>query len=734
MTRTNGLQHRRKALILSPSASHPQDHGNRNRVFQTTSLLKDAGYEIHFLLYPFESDWVNEVPESADEMRRTWTSFTVLPPTRPLHMPAAGEHHLIDEWWDAQIGTYLEWLFAREWFDVFVVNYTFFSKALDYAPTSTVKVLETHDMFAGRKELFVAHGAPTEFFYTTVEQEQIALDRADIVIAIKDAEAAILRRNTKSAEVISIPFYMERELLPLRPERLQNTEELRVGFIGALNSVNVLNMQRFLERFEKYRTIYMPPPISISIAGDVCLQLNANSSAVKLRGRVDDVTAFYKSIDVIVAPMSFSTGIKIKVGEALSCGKPVVATQNGFDGFPSVDPFHSLQSVDAVCRALMKLAFDRERLRLLEQRTAIAARLAHRRSLDGYGGLNKAILRRSRRIVFVTDAAIWNSDTIRQARLAQWCELCTYITRTAVIYVGTDELGKFPRNAPQLARFTDLYAPGTTAGDALRVIDTLRQSCEVIELVLSVRGSFGSEIEAALSERTTYITLDAWLPELAAMVPSLPNAAPADLLLAGEDRSQDAQTDTIETTAMRYLPAGLDMWRKRKSSSDILLALCAPGAADLIGVDTLLCTEEIGSFISIVDFRPDEEGGNENALFAHLKERDLPRMIIAVGGGSSRAAEVARCVAAYWGIRFLHISAEDFPYMVVNDEGPLMCSTYADIAGYLCTPETSEGRRAAHSGDVGWSTYWRLLTNRKAVDHVRSNPIVALQREAQARG
>ena len=65
----NNNLNKRKALVFSPSASHPQDYGNRNRVFQTTSFLNDAGYEIHFLLYPFESDWEAEVPPSAAEMR-----------------------------------------------------------------------------------------------------------------------------------------------------------------------------------------------------------------------------------------------------------------------------------------------------------------------------------------------------------------------------------------------------------------------------------------------------------------------------------------------------------------------------------------------------------------------------------------------------------------------------------------------------------------------------------------
>jgi hypothetical protein len=585
-------------------------------------------------------------------------------------------------------------------------------------------------MFAGRKELFTAHGAPAEFFYTTREQEQLALDRADIVIAIKDAEAAVLRHNT-AAEVISIPFYMDRDPVAVRPGRLDNADELRIGFIGALNSVNVLNMRRFLERFEKYRTIYMPPPISISIAGDVCLQLSSNSPAVNLLGRVEDITAFYESIDVVVAPMSFSTGIKIKVGEALSCGKPVVATQNGFDGFPTVDPFHSLESIDGVCRALMKLAFDRERLLLLEQRTAVAARLAHRRCLDGYSALNKAILRRSRRIVFITDVAIWNSNSTRQARLAQWCELCTYITRTMVIYVGGDEPGKFSRTASQLARFTDIYSTGATTQDVLRVIDTLRQSYEVIEVVLSVKGDFGSHIQGALNERVPYVTLDVWLPELAALAGEHAESTEADLWLAGKEEETDIPARAISATAMRYLPTGLDVWRKKKSDSEILIALCAPDSADLAGVDLLLETEEIANSISMVDFCPDEEGGNESALFSDLKERDIPRIIVSVGQ-SSRAAEVARCIAAYWGIECLRISTAEFPCIVGSDQSPLVCSSFADIAGYLGSQVCGETKFASHSGDVGWSTYWRLVTKRKVADRARNDPVAALRHEIRA--
>jgi hypothetical protein len=351
--------------------------------------------------------------------------------------------------------------------------------------------------------------------------------------------------------------------------------------------------------------------------------------------------------------------------------------------------------------------------------------------LDGYSALNRAIVRRSRRIVFITDAAIWNCDSLRQARLAQWCELCTYITRTAIVYVGADAPGKFPRTASQLARFTDLYSPGADAENALRVIDTLRRSYEIIEVVLSVKGEFGRSILDALKERVPYVTLDIWLPELAATTSDHGQSAGADLWLTSEHEEKDIAAHAISTTAMRYLPAGLDAWRK-KSSSHILLALATPNAADLVGIDLLAGTEEIANLVWLADFRPDEEGGDESALFAILKQRDMPRIIISVGQ-SNRAAEVARCMAAYWGIEYFRVSAAEFPCMLGSDLSLVMCSSFADIADYLCTQINAETRFATHSGDVGWSTYWRVVTKRKSADHARHGPVATSRDEFRAR-
>ncbi len=53
---------------------------------------------------------------------------------------------------------------------------------------------------------------------------------------------------------------------------------------------------------------------------------------IRCVGFVDDVPAFYGTVDVVVAPIRYGGGIKIKVLEAMACGKPVVTTSVGAEG------------------------------------------------------------------------------------------------------------------------------------------------------------------------------------------------------------------------------------------------------------------------------------------------------------------------------------------------------------------------------------------------------------------
>ena len=92
------------------------------------------GFAVSFLLYPIDRDWAEEVPGYYHQLVESFDFFAVVPNSRTLHQNARGYHHGIDEWWDDNIAQQLTWLFQRKKFDVFLVNYTFLTKAFEYAP------------------------------------------------------------------------------------------------------------------------------------------------------------------------------------------------------------------------------------------------------------------------------------------------------------------------------------------------------------------------------------------------------------------------------------------------------------------------------------------------------------------------------------------------------------------------------------------------------------------------
>jgi hypothetical protein len=90
---------------------------------------------------------------------------------------------------------------------------------------------------------------------------------------------------------------------------------------------------------------------------------------VEVVGRVTDLGEFYRSVDVVIAPMDFGTGLKIKVAEALAAGAPLLATAHATEGYPTTEPLHLLPDFQAMALELVKLAFDPKELPALACRS-----------------------------------------------------------------------------------------------------------------------------------------------------------------------------------------------------------------------------------------------------------------------------------------------------------------------------------------------------------------------------
>jgi glycosyltransferase involved in cell wall biosynthesis len=705
-TKAGTARNRLQALVLSPSATHPADYGNRNRVCQIARFLKQQGYEVHFVLYPMEEDWAGAIPPAFATMCEAWNSVQIIPPSRPLHQLAAGAFHSIDEWWDPAIGDFLKWLFARRVFDLVLVNYPFLSKALEYAPARTVKVMDVHDIFTGRKEMLEAAGVAPEFFYTTLDQERIAFDRADIVVAIKESEQGFIVRHTRS-DVVTVTFFPS-YLAARTPAPAAPSGVLRVGFIGALNSVNSVNMNAFLAHFARIERYYAPA-IEIRIAGNVCSRLHVSSPSVTLLGRVKNVDSFYASCDVIVAPLLFSTGLKIKVGEALGFGLPVVATQNAFDGFPAFDEYHTLPDLTAVGHALVRLSYDRHRLEELRERSRLAADLAARRTEDGLNALGRLIAERRRRILFVTDQPFWKQDSFAAVRLHQWAELSTYLMRTTVVYVGSAEDAEdFPGYVP----YDCVGAEATTqgVGAALAFIYDILASTAQVEVVLATSGFAGSAIAARLRGTHARLWLDLWMPPARDLAAHFGGWTGHDIAVIEDMASPTPQLVSFDTVALRYLPAFADELLRLPPTLTVVVALCGETDADraLAALAVALFTPA-GAAIEVIgqDLLAERlETGLRRVAGRHGR----PGLLLAVGE-DCQAAKALAAIAGYGGFPFARVSSCSVPRLWPDADGTMrLRATPAELlAAIAACPRCETGERA-EATDTGWSSYWHKVS------------------------
>lgn len=342
-------------LVLSPTPTAPTDQGNRKRIYSVCRELQRRGARVHFVYFPQEW-WFEFLPDDlVRDMGRTWDSFHLLPTTRHTYCKPAAEDYTIDEWWDEAIGTYLQWLFKRQKFDAFIVNYAFMSKALEYAPRGTLKILDTHDQFTGRRQLLADNGIPPDFFYTTADQEAIALNRADLVWAIKEEEARHYRALSKT-RCITMPHVEPESRVP-RVRRAEDEDCLVVGMLGSGNAINVNNARAFvkvaLPILQK-----CPKRILIRFVGAMCSRLPdlEGIPGVQLIGPVDTVEEFYRDVDLVIVPLAFSTGLKIKAVEAFATGMPIVAMGHALEGIPTHHPLHQLHTMEEVARACCDVA------------------------------------------------------------------------------------------------------------------------------------------------------------------------------------------------------------------------------------------------------------------------------------------------------------------------------------------------------------------------------------------
>jgi glycosyltransferase involved in cell wall biosynthesis len=212
-----------------------------------------------------------------------------------------------------------------------MAQFAWTARALEDVPAGVIKLLDTHDIQHLRRARAKEAGGDLPGHACTREEEVRELSRADVLIAIQRHEREALHEMCPTKHICLAEHAENTDrFLPSPPA------SKTVLFVGSLYDPNVRGIKRFLETaWPAVRAAV--PGAELTICGTVCDGLFTVPAGVKKMGRVPDLEPYYRQAAVVINPVPYGSGLKIKSVEAISFGKCLVTTPTGAHGLEDDD-------------------------------------------------------------------------------------------------------------------------------------------------------------------------------------------------------------------------------------------------------------------------------------------------------------------------------------------------------------------------------------------------------------
>ncbi|MBO3460911.1 glycosyltransferase family 4 protein [Aetokthonos hydrillicola Thurmond2011] len=215
--------------------------------------------------------------------------------------------------------------------DVVVVNYAFLSDILcsHFLNEKVLKVILTHDVRSQRSAHFKKLNFSTFESYWSVEQEIIALSKAQLLLAIQQEDVNIFKELVPQCDVIRMP------ISAVCHSHTVKQIAGRCLFVGSATDHNYYGLQWFLENVWPI-IVRLIPNCTLHVCGSVCDLIQGTFPNVRFLGRVEDLKPEYSAAEVCLVPLVAGSGLKIKLVEAMSYARACVSTSVGVQGLHEI--------------------------------------------------------------------------------------------------------------------------------------------------------------------------------------------------------------------------------------------------------------------------------------------------------------------------------------------------------------------------------------------------------------
>ena len=230
-----------------------------------------------------------------------------------------------------EYGDLIEKYLQGKIFNVCIIEYIHNAYYLKYIPKNVLTILDVHDIISERNKGFKNYNYGQLSFDLDEESEFEILNMFDYIILLTEKDVQFVKRKIKEKKILLCPHPVT-----FRENTLRKSVR-NVGFIGSEYLPNVDAVEYFISDcwpliLSKY------PQLKLNIYGNVVNKIKTinNNQSILLHGFIEDIEKAFVDIDIMVNPVRFGAGLKIKNVESLAYGKPLITTLHGASGLENL--------------------------------------------------------------------------------------------------------------------------------------------------------------------------------------------------------------------------------------------------------------------------------------------------------------------------------------------------------------------------------------------------------------
>ncbi|AFL51444.1 glycosyltransferase involved in cell wall biosynthesis [Sinorhizobium fredii] len=372
---------KRQVLFVSAGSIYPLSLGSHQRMFNSIQGLIDAGCDITVLYQQqrrereigavaalslvatetraFKPQWGKLRGKTARRRTVYNTLAKWLKVSNPNKQTFAEKCQKRSSFW---LYKELKQLGETGAFDAVWVNYAWMMGKVDNGIRRLFHtvICDTHDVQFFRNDVarpLLDRIILNQKYDKVIEINQ--LKKADIVLAISDRDATLLKDTLPEKRVITLVPSFDQHQKPVRPRDIY--KPLVFGFIGTRMDANVKALEYVIRHWWPELHKYSPES-RLLVAGSVCEEPSVQAASwlydeIELLGFVDDLSEYYSKIDALLSPVLVRGGLNFKNVEAAMAGKHVITNSDGAEALAPV-PVKALTSAQDVIGFLTEIEMN----------------------------------------------------------------------------------------------------------------------------------------------------------------------------------------------------------------------------------------------------------------------------------------------------------------------------------------------------------------------------------------